>query len=234
MAKYIHPKPRYGNAPQQRGFSVQNIPNIGSIRLVDLSNNTGIVNVDISKAKPAEGIPVGAIVMFQGDMNTLPTFWRFCDGTHGTPNLRNKFILGASKASKTSKTGGYANSPLIKHTHTVASKTSEAPNHVHSFSVKDTWSSANGKHAHTAHRSINGNMRVKSHTFPGKWYNYGSDNWHGMSKAGKHKDKVTTKSFPLSDKGSHTHKVTISTDGSNGSNANLPPYYKLAYIMKEK
>jgi hypothetical protein len=32
--------------------------------------------------------------------------------------------------------------------------------------------------------------------------------------------------------GSHSHSVTINSSGSSGTNANLPPYLALAYIMK--
>ena len=30
----------------------------------------------------------------------------------------------------------------------------------------------------------------------------------------------------------HTHPLTINSTGSSGTNANLPPYYALAFIMK--
>jgi len=32
--------------------------------------------------------------------------------------------------------------------------------------------------------------------------------------------------------GDHTHGVTVNSTGSSGTNANLPPYYALAFIMK--
>ncbi len=52
-------------------------------------------------------IPVGVVAFFKG--SSCPTGWSLCDGTGGTPNLQNKFIL----LNSTSGTTGGANS----HTH---------------------------------------------------------------------------------------------------------------------
>jgi microcystin-dependent protein len=54
----------------------------------DGSNITGIVS-----------IPAGIIVMWSG--TTIPSGWALCDGTNSTPDLRNRFIVGANDASKT-------------------------------------------------------------------------------------------------------------------------------------
>jgi len=39
-------------------------------------------------------VPNGAILMWAG--GTIPTGWALCDGTQGTPDLRSRFIVGAS------------------------------------------------------------------------------------------------------------------------------------------
>jgi microcystin-dependent protein len=44
-------------------------------------------------------IPTGVIVMWSG--TTIPSGWALCDGTNSTPDLRNRFIVGANDASKT-------------------------------------------------------------------------------------------------------------------------------------
>ena len=41
------------------------------------------------------GIPDGTIVMWSGAKSNIPAYWHICDGNGGTPNLTNKFILGA-------------------------------------------------------------------------------------------------------------------------------------------
>jgi hypothetical protein len=42
------------------------------------------------------GVPAGAIVMWSGLVNDVPNGWSICDGTNGTPDLRKKFVRGAS------------------------------------------------------------------------------------------------------------------------------------------
>jgi microcystin-dependent protein len=38
--------------------------------------------------------------------STIPTYWVLCDGSNGTPDLRNKFILGATDTNFIGETGG--------------------------------------------------------------------------------------------------------------------------------
>lgn len=40
-------------------------------------------------------VPSGVIVMWSGTIANIPTGWRLCDGTNNTPDLRNRFIVGA-------------------------------------------------------------------------------------------------------------------------------------------
>ena len=41
------------------------------------------------------GIPSGVIVMWSGSIASIPSGWALCDGTNSTPDLRNRFIVGA-------------------------------------------------------------------------------------------------------------------------------------------
>jgi len=41
-------------------------------------------------------IPSGVIVMWSGSYNDIPAGWHLCDGTSGTPDLRDKFIYGVN------------------------------------------------------------------------------------------------------------------------------------------
>tara|TARA_B100000787_G_C16194733_1_gene299929 strand:- start:2444 stop:3487 length:1044 start_codon:yes stop_codon:yes gene_type:complete len=41
--------------------------------------------------------PPGTITIFKGDPNILPDGWQVCNGENGTPDLRDKFILGSGK-----------------------------------------------------------------------------------------------------------------------------------------
>lgn len=40
-------------------------------------------------------LPRGMIMMWSGSVATVPAGWLLCDGTNGTPDLRNRFIVGA-------------------------------------------------------------------------------------------------------------------------------------------
>lgn len=70
-------------------------------------------------------VPAGAIVMIE-DIADLPDNWLHCDGTSGTRNLRDKFIIGAGNGYAVGDTGGNAAAALSAHTpHSIS-----APNHL--------------------------------------------------------------------------------------------------------
>ena len=39
-------------------------------------------------------LPKYSIIMWYGTLATIPTGWQICDGTNGTPDLRNYFVRG--------------------------------------------------------------------------------------------------------------------------------------------
>lgn len=59
-------------------------------------------------------MPIGGIVMWSGTIATIPTNFQLCDGTNGTPDLRDRFIVGARQDSvgiaKTNITGSLTQS----------------------------------------------------------------------------------------------------------------------------
>jgi hypothetical protein len=51
------------------------------------------------------GIPVGGIIMWSGSIATIPGGWALCNGDNGTPDLRDRFVVGAKEDdSGTAKT----------------------------------------------------------------------------------------------------------------------------------
>jgi microcystin-dependent protein len=44
-------------------------------------------------------IPVGGIIMWSGAISNMPSGWALCNGANGTPDLRGRFIVGASNDS---------------------------------------------------------------------------------------------------------------------------------------
>ena len=81
-----------------------------------------------------ESLPIGSIIIWSGTVASIPTGWQLCDGTNGTPDLRDRFVVGARQDSggvsmtnvsgSLTKIGGEA-----KHTLTIA----EMPAHSHSY-----------------------------------------------------------------------------------------------------
>lgn len=66
--------------------------------------------------------PIGTIVVWSGTADNIPTGWQLCDGTNGTPDLRDKFVLGAGENHAVGETGG---------TEEVTLTTAQMPTHVH-------------------------------------------------------------------------------------------------------
>jgi hypothetical protein len=59
---------------------------------IDVTNNSE----DLASTSFIHNIlPYGSVVMWYGKRSKIPTGWVICDGTNGTPDLRNKFVIGA-------------------------------------------------------------------------------------------------------------------------------------------
>ena len=63
--------------------------------------------------------------MWSGAANEIPPGYVLCDGNNNTPDLRNKFVVGASSSGNTTypglsvdAEGGSANAVLLSHEHT--------------------------------------------------------------------------------------------------------------------
>jgi hypothetical protein len=135
-------------------------------------------------------IPSGVIVMWSGSVASIPTGWFLCDGNNSTPDLRNRFIVGAGSTYSVAGTGGTADAIVVSHTHTA---TVTDPGHTHQYGVA-SFDLPSGTTALIRPASVTA------------------------------KSTSTTSTTGIT--------VSNSTEGSSGTNANLPPYYALAYIMK--
>ena len=69
----------------------------------------------------APAIPSGGIILWSGSTGSVPSGWYLCDGTNGTPDLRNSFIVGAGNTYAVGATGGTADAIVVSHTHTATS-----------------------------------------------------------------------------------------------------------------
>jgi hypothetical protein len=158
-------------------------------------------------------VPAGVICMWSGTVATIPAGWLLCNGSSGTPDLRDRFIIGARQddagTAKTNVTGaltqsgGSKDAITVSHTHTATSTVTD-PGHTHGIVVPDGGYTvaASGTAAGTAGSSALGNTAKSGSSF-----------------------------LSTSTTGATVATVNNST-GSSGTDANLPPYYALAFIMK--
>ena len=51
-------------------------------------------------------VPSGIIVIWSGSVDSIPEGWALCDGTNGTPDLRNRFVVGAGNRYALGAAGG--------------------------------------------------------------------------------------------------------------------------------
>ena len=54
-------------------------------------------------------IPSGGIIMWSGSIDNIPSGWVLCNGSNGTPDLRNRFIIGAGTLYSVGSVGGSTN-----------------------------------------------------------------------------------------------------------------------------
>jgi hypothetical protein len=77
-------------------------------------------------------IPPGLIAIWSGSTGSIPSGWVICDGSNGTPNLRDSFIVGAGNNYAVGAAGGSADSIVVSHTHTATSVVTD-PGHTHTY-----------------------------------------------------------------------------------------------------
>lgn len=76
------------------------------------------------------GIPQGLIIIWSGELNTIPSGWLVCNGSNNTPDLRNRFVVAAGSSFAFNTIGGFADAIVPTHNHTVTG-VSSGGNHTH-------------------------------------------------------------------------------------------------------
>ena len=134
-------------------------------------------------------VPSGGIIMWSGSVASIPSGWFLCNGSNGTPDLRNRFVVGAGSSYAVGASGGSKDAIVVSHTHTASVND---PGHQHTKEYTNIAGAGAGSFYNGA---------------PSAYNAYTNSATTGIS-------------------------VGISTTGTSGTNANLPPYYALAFIMK--
>lgn len=174
------------------------------------------------------GVPYGAIMMWSGLVATIPASWTLCNGLNGTPDLRNRFIVGAGDDYAELAVGG-SNTALGVATSALGGA------HGHDLTI--------GDHALTiaqmpAHKHASGVCDAGPNCF-----NHGS--LPAVPTSPKQFDTNsgtgTTEGYTTTDGGgaTHTHAGSVATNGGAHSHditldavTITPPYFALCFIMK--
>ena len=69
-------------------------------------------------------VPRGVILMWSGNENNIPDGWALCNGENGTPDLRDRFIVGAGGKYGAGETGG-SEAIDINHSHSYSGTVNE-------------------------------------------------------------------------------------------------------------
>jgi microcystin-dependent protein len=174
------------------------------------ANDTTIQTYDnlygIIGTQPASGatIPAGLIAMWSGSIGSIPSGWYLCDGSNGTPNLTDRFIIGAGSTYAVNGTGGVSSVTLTTnnmpaHTHTATSTVTD-PGHRHYVGSNDSTADPGG----------NPNQEFVRDAGVGNGPNtYSNTTTTGITVA-----------------------TTNASTGSGTSFSILNPYYALAFIQK--
>jgi hypothetical protein len=122
----------YGRTPSeiwmQTGYSYKFvIQTSAAVTLQTLDNLYPILQA-APTATPS--LPTGAIILWSGSLGSVPTGYVLCDGTNSTPDLRDRFVVGAGSTYSVAATGGTADAIVVTHTHTA---TVTDPGHLHIY-----------------------------------------------------------------------------------------------------
>jgi microcystin-dependent protein len=181
---------------------------------VDGSLLTGIV-----------AIPTGAILLWSGSTGSIPSGFVICDGTNSTPDLRDRFVVGAGNTYAVDATGGantvaLAEANLAAHTHSVSGTTGSDGAHTHNVSGN---TSNTGAHTH----NVSGNTsNTGAHTHNGSTSNTGA-HIHGVNIAGSSDGNLSGMGFSAPNQnlgnsntivksgGAHSHNFTTANAGAH-------------------
>lgn len=187
--------------------------------------NLGNSVVTATAAQLSNPIPTGVIVAWYGSLAAIPAGWILCDGRTGssvagatvtTPDLRNRFILGATDPAQASGNPGPSTTGGAQ---SLTVTTSSAGAHTHGASTGGTALTVDQlpphQHSYTA-------ARVTATA--------GSGTATGSSTTVAESTTLTTS---IGASATHTH--AISSDGAHTHTAtidNRPSFLALFYLMK--
>jgi hypothetical protein len=134
-----------------------------------LANPTSVMHA-VTKQYADNLTPVGLISLWYGSVGSIPGGWALCNGSNGTPDLRNRFVLGAGSTYAVGAIGGTKDAVVVSHSHAITGSTSTADldhNHNEAMSYPSGGSIAAARVNYSGDPPVTGGMnqnRFHSHT----------------------------------------------------------------------
>lgn len=182
----------------------------------------------------ATQLPRGIITMWSGATNAVPSGWALCDGNNGTPNLKDRFIVGAGQSYGVGNTGGN-----ITQTPSVWTNAAGTGIQVAGTAITEAqmpWHTHSGSVGSDASIQVQDSIQSSS---AGEWLADDSFGSIGWSPSPIRKPlKEFSASLSINGTGGsqpHYHGVTDNGHAHTAAASAIdvrPPYYALAYIMK--
>lgn len=184
-------------------------------------------------------VPTGAILMW--GTASAPTGYFLCNGaainrvaysnlfaiigtsygsgdgstTFNLPDFRDRFPVGAGTTYSANSTGGSKDAIVVSHTHTGTTDSNGAHQHLVVANSGNTGAPTPG-----AGPSVDGSNSVSAFA------------WSANSESYILAGTTGVNAGLSSSAGAHTHTFTTGSTGSSGTNANLPPYLGVYFIIK--
>lgn len=191
-------------------LNIERVPSIPSGKLTaggPTWNSSGTVTATTFVGNGT--IPIGGIIMWSGTLAAIPLGWALCNGSSGTPDLRERFIVGAGGDNPSVNGSTGYNPGNTGGDNTVTLTVNQIPSHNH-----DGITGVDSPdHTHTSSF-----IRDRSSGATGNAV-LGDENYYGNQ-------------FVTSGGASTRHQHSIPSQGGSQSHENRPPYYALAFIMR--
>lgn len=192
----------------------------GGIQLDGSAGTSGQVMVSAGSGNTptwANAFPSGGIILWSGAADAIPSGWVLCNGSNSTPDLRNRFIVGAGSTYAVGATGGTttAAGAISGTVGDTALTEAQMPKHWHNMKGPNSGDVPQG--------SVTGFSNYGGGTPDDGGWLYGTYSTGGDAASGSN-------STGTANGAAHTHSFSGTFTGTSG--ANLPPYYALCYIMK--
>ena len=135
--------------------------------------------------------------------------------TFNLPNYTNRMPIGSGGVYALAATGGSKDAIVVAHTHTLSGTTASSGAHTHGISDPG--------HSHSYNNTIIGGNIYTDHS--------GNDTQQGYNYP---QTSISGTGISIQSGGAHTHTLSGTTDstGSSGTDANLPPYLAMSFIIK--